>query len=77
MADADENPKRRAQGQRQGGRGDGAAEYGGTGECGVSNRAARRETFRGYGEQCGAQREADGMQYRNVVQRQSRAQGCD
>ena len=68
MTDADENPKRRAQDQRRGERGDGAAEYGGAGECGGSNRAVGRETHRGYAEQCGAERAADGKQYRNVVQ---------
>ena len=77
MAHADENPKRRAQDQRRG-RGEMgpscscscscAAEYGGTGECGGSNRAVGRETYRGYGEQCGAERAADGKQYRRVVQ---------
>ena len=42
--------------------------YGGASQCGGSNRAAGRETYRGYSEQCGAEREADGMQYRNLVQ---------
>ena len=67
MADADglqAESTRPAAGKR----GDGAAEYGGAGECGGSNRAVGRETYRGYGEQCGAEREADGKQYRNVVQ---------
>ena len=36
------------------------AEYGGA--CGGSNRAVGRETYRGYGEQVGAERAADGKQ---------------
>ena len=58
MADAEENPKRRAQGQRLGGRGDGTKEYGGAGGCGRSDRAAGHGAYRGYGEQCQAEREA-------------------
>ena len=74
MADADEHPKRQAQGQRRG-RGEmGRQSTGGAGECGGSNGAGGRETYRGYGEQRGAEREADGMQYQNVVQERSRAQ---
>ena len=61
-------PQAESTGPAAGERGDGAAEYGGAGECGGSNRAVGRETYRGYSEQCGAQREAEGKQYRNVVQ---------
>ena len=68
MADTDRNPKRRAQDQRRG-RGEmGRRSTGAPGECGGSNRAVGRETYRGYGERCGAERAADGKQYRNVVQ---------
>ena len=45
--------------------GEGAAEYGGAGECGGSNRAVGRTTYRGYGEQSGAERAADGKQLRS------------
>ena len=66
MEDADENPK--STGPAAGERGEEAAEYGGAGECGESNRAVGRETYRRYGEQSGAERAADGKQYRDVVQ---------
>ena len=68
MEDADENPKRRAQGQRRG-RGEmGRRSTGAQASAEGATGQAARETYRGFGEQCGAEREADGMQYRNVVQ---------
>ena len=51
MADADGNPQAESTGPAAGERGDGAVEYGGARECGGSNRAVGRETYRGYGEQ--------------------------
>ena len=57
MANTDENPQRRAQGQRRG-----------RGEMGRLSTGAQASAEGGYGEQCGAQREVDGKQYRNVVQ---------
>ena len=61
-------PQAESTGPAAGEREDGAGEYGGAGECGGSNRAVGRETYRGYGEQWGAEWAADGKQYRNVVQ---------
>ena len=51
-------PQAEGTGPEAGKRGDGAAEYGGAGGCRRSSRAAGRETYRWYGEQCGAEREA-------------------
>ena len=67
IEDAGENPKRRAQDQRRGKGEKGRRSTGGACGCGGSNRAVEHETYRGYGEQCGAKRAADGKQYRNVV----------
>ena len=55
-------PQAEGTGPAAGERGDWAAEYGGAGGCGGSDRAAGREMYRGYGEQSWAEREADGMQ---------------
>ena len=51
-------PQAEGTGPAAGGRGKGAAEYGGADRCERSARAAGRGTCRGYGEQCGAEREA-------------------
>ena len=61
-------PQAESTGPAAGERVEGAAEYGGAGECGGSNRAVGHAKYRGYGEQSGAERAADGKQYRKVVQ---------
>ena len=68
MEDADENPKRRAQDQPRGRGEKGRRSTGARASAGESNRAVGHVTYRGYGEQSGAERAADGKQYRNVVQ---------
>ena len=61
-------PQAESTGPAAGERGEEAAEYGGAGECGGSNRAVGRATYHWYGGQSWAERAADGKQYRDVVQ---------